>query len=99
MELKEIQEKVNEEIQQLGGYWKPLEMFVALVEEVGELGKELNDLYGPKRKKKNTKGLKEEIGDVFNALICIANLEGIDLEETILNVINKSITRDKHRFK
>jgi len=99
MELKKIQEKIDEGIQQLGGYWKPLEMFAALVEEVGELGRELNDTYGPKKKKKNTKGLKEEMGDVFNALICIANSEKIDLEEVVINSINKGIVRDKDRFK
>ncbi|MFA5406301.1 MAG: nucleotide pyrophosphohydrolase [Candidatus Nanoarchaeia archaeon] len=99
MNLHDLQGKVDESINEFGGYWAPLEMFAALVEEVGELGRELNDLYGPKHKKKETSGLKLELGDVLYALTCIANKEGINMEEALINSLNKNLKRDKNRFK
>jgi len=96
--MNKLQEKVDRVINHFGGYWKPLEMFAALVEEVGELGRELNDLYGPKTKKKTTKGLELEFGDVLYALICIANKEGINIEEALNQSLTKALERDKDRF-
>jgi NTP pyrophosphatase (non-canonical NTP hydrolase) len=99
MELKDIQNKVDDIIDKFGGYWKPMEMFAALVEEVGELGREFNSVYGPKKKKKDTEGLKGEFGDVLYSLVCIANSLDINMEEVVMNSINKGLKRDKDRFK
>ena len=51
--LHEIQKKIHDWITKHGGYWPPLAMLSALIEEVGELAKEINHLegYKPKRNK------------------------------------------------
>jgi NTP pyrophosphatase (non-canonical NTP hydrolase) len=83
------------------GYWQPLPQLVHLVEEVGELARLYNHLYGDKRKKSSEaeQEVAGEVGDILFALICIANQEGIDLGAALQATIDKSLTRDKDRFK
>ena len=60
--VKELQEKVNAWINQFEeGYWPPLSMFAAMVEEVGEVGREINYLEGfkPKKKTANSASIKD----------------------------------------
>lgn len=82
-------------------YWPPLSQFARLTEEVGELGRLLNHIYGSKPKKPDEAGqeLGEEIADILFALICIANRHSIDLDKELYKVIDKSKIRDKDRFK
>jgi NTP pyrophosphatase (non-canonical NTP hydrolase) len=82
-------------------YWPPLSQFARLAEEVGEVGRILNHIYGSKPKKPGeiSQELGEEIADVMFALICIANKHSIDLDKEMDKVISKSINRDKDRFK
>jgi len=81
------------------GYWAPLAMFASLVEEVGELAKEINHLEQVKIKKATDETeLEMELGDVFFSLICIANHYGIDLENALTNAIDKYNTRDVERW-
>ena len=47
----EIQKTIDKFINKHGGYWPPLSMFAALVEEIGELARELNHLEKHKTKK------------------------------------------------
>lgn len=81
-------------------YWPPLSQFARVAEEVGELGRLLNHIYGSKPKKANEEKqeLGEEIADVIFALICIANKHNIDLDNEIERVIVKAKVRDKDRF-
>ncbi|MDA2935999.1 nucleotide pyrophosphohydrolase [Patescibacteria group bacterium AH-259-L05] len=101
MSLQNSQKQVDEWIGQFKeGYWKPTEQITALVEEVGELAREVNHCFGPKRKK-STEGIKEigdEIGDVLFSLICIANALDIDLDEALQKAIDKKYKRDNKRF-
>ena len=46
-----MQKEVHEWISQYGGYWPPLSMMARFTEETGELAREINHLYGPKKKK------------------------------------------------
>ena len=81
-------------------YWQPHEILARLIEEVGELGREINHLYGPK-KKKPTEGeqeLADEIGDVVFTLCCLANSTGIDLDTAWKRVMEKSYQRDNDRY-
>ena len=84
-----------------GGYWSPLSMLAALVEEVGELSRELNAIEGPKKRKideaKSDIGM--ELADIVFAVICIANYYGIDLEKEFMKVIEKYTKRDIDRWK
>ena len=51
--LVELQQRVDAWIGQFEeGYWPPLSMLARLTEEVGELAREINHLYGHKPKKK-----------------------------------------------
>jgi NTP pyrophosphatase (non-canonical NTP hydrolase) len=81
-------------------YWPPLSMFASLAEEVGEVGRLLNHMYGSKPKKQNEdkQELAGELADVLFAVICIANSHGIDLDAAMEKTINKSKNRDKDRF-
>ncbi len=84
-----------------GGYWPPLSMLAALVEEVGELSRELNAIEGPKKRKideaKSDIGM--ELADIIYAVICIANYYGIDLEKEFMRVIEKYTKRDMDRWR
>jgi NTP pyrophosphatase (non-canonical NTP hydrolase) len=98
--LHEIQNKVNDWITKHGGYWPPLAMLSALIEEVGELAKEINHLEGYKPKKNKNKDFKigDELADVLYALVCIANYYKIDLSDEFHKIINKYTKRDSKRF-
>jgi NTP pyrophosphatase (non-canonical NTP hydrolase) len=101
MALKKIQKEVDNWIGQYKlGYFKPLEILARLTEEVGEVARELNHMFGPK-KKKNTEAkadLEEELGDVIYTVVCMANSLGLDLDRAIKKVMKKINTRDKNRW-
>lgn len=81
------------------GYWPPLAMFASLVEEVGELAKEISHLEQVKNKKDTDETeLSMELGDVFFSLICIANHYHIDLDDALGKVVDKYNTRDTDRW-
>jgi NTP pyrophosphatase (non-canonical NTP hydrolase) len=99
--LRQYQKDIDDWAQTLEKpYWSPLSIYVRLVEEVGELGRLLNHLYGDKPKKTSeaTQELAEEMADVIFSLICQANREGIDLDPALQKAIKKSKTRDRNRF-
>jgi NTP pyrophosphatase (non-canonical NTP hydrolase) len=81
-------------------YWSPLSQFAQLAEEVGEIGRVLNHKYGDKIKKNTEEpdNLTGELGDTLFALICLANSEGIDLDEAFEQFMHKVQTRDVDRF-
>lgn len=99
--LKEVQKIVDGWINQFKeGYWSPLSQLARLVEELGELARVMNHLYGDKTKKLTEKKqqLREEMGDVFFTLICLANAQGIDLEEALDEIMRKLDHRDGDRW-
>ncbi len=74
-------------------------MLAALVEETGELARELNDREGYKKKRvpdNNDVGL--ELADVLYSLVCIANYYHIDLDEAFQEVLEKYTKRDMDRW-
>jgi len=101
MSLSQNQKEVDEWCQQYKiPYWQPHEIITRLAEEVGEVAREVNHLYGPKKKKptEQTAELGEEMADVIFTLICLANSKNIDLDEAFKKVIDKCYGRDKDRF-
>ena len=101
MPLKQIQDEVDRWTSQFEPqYWKPHEILARLMEEVGELSREINHLYGPKSKKssESKRNLGEEIGDAVFTLACLANSQGIDLDESWRIVIDKCYGRDNQRY-
>ena len=102
MSLKKIQKEVDDWIRQYPeGYWKPHEILARLAEETGEVAREVNHLFGPKKKKKDegTTELGVEIADVIFSLCCLANSQKIDLDEAFGKVMDKCYGRDRDRFK
>ncbi len=101
MSLKEIQEEVDTWVNQYAiGYWKPHEILARLTEETGELAREINHIYGPKKKKSSeeTKELSDEIADIIFTLSCLANSLDLNLDESFQRVMDKCYGRDKDRF-
>jgi NTP pyrophosphatase (non-canonical NTP hydrolase) len=103
MSLQQYQEEIDDVVVnvQKSGYWQPLAILARTIEEVGEVSRILNHTYGEKPKKPDEPDydLGEEVADIMYALICLANREGINLDDEMAKVINKARTRDKDRFK
>lgn len=52
MDLRNVQKQVDEWVGQYKeGYWNPTDQMLMLTEEVGELAREVNHQFGPKKKK------------------------------------------------
>ena len=102
MSLKDIQRDVHEWTGQFDPqYWPTLEMMARLTEETGEVAREINNMYGTKKKKptEDTKGLADELTDVMFTICCIANNHGIDLQQTWQDSMNKKhYGRDNQRY-
>jgi len=99
--LYALQNEVDSYINQFKeGYFPPMELLARLTEELGELSREVQHKYGTKKKKQTEvdKELADEMGDFFFVLICMANAEGIDLQDSLQSVLHKYNTRDKDRW-
>ncbi len=101
MTLEEAQRAVDGWVSQFAeGYWPPLSNLARLVEEVGELARELNHRYGhkPKKPEEPEQDLALEMGDILFVLIALANEQGIDLNEAFGRVLEKYRVRDANRW-
>ena len=101
MKISEAQQAVDAYIGQFeAGYWPPLTNLARLVEEVGELARELNHRYGHKTKKAGEpeQDLALELADIMFVLIAIANEQKIDLEQAFRRVLEKYDIRDADRW-
>lgn len=100
--LTEIQKRIDTILQDYEKpYWAPLSNVARLAEEVGEVARIINHRYGDKPKKANESDddLEDELADVLWTVICLANQEGVNLDNGIERAIDKLIVRDKDRFK
>lgn len=101
MEIKDMQRQVDEWINRFEeGYWKPTSMALRLMEEVGELSREINHLYGEKPKKSDEAetDLELELGDILFILLCFANAQGLSLDNAFRRVMDKYYQRDSQRW-
>lgn len=99
--LSELQQRVHAWISQFEeGYFHPLTNMARLAEEVGELAREVNHRFGQKTKKpEEPEGdLGMEMADILFVLICMANREGIDLQEAFERMMAKVEARDEKRW-
>ncbi len=99
--LMEAQRRVDEWISQFEeGYWPPLANLARLMEEVGELARLVNHRYGTKPKKpdETEQDMAEELADVLFVVLCMANEQGIDLDQAFDRVMDKYGTRDGERW-
>lgn len=98
--LIEIQNLVDHWIREHGGYWSPLSMICAIMEELGEVAREINSLegYKPKKSNKLNSNVGEELADLLFSIICIANHYKVDLGKELNKIIDKYSKRDSKRF-
>jgi NTP pyrophosphatase (non-canonical NTP hydrolase) len=101
MSLSESQQRVDAWIAQFEeGYFHPLTNLARLTEEVGELAREINHRFGQKTKKSEEPAgdLAMELADILFVLICIANREGIELQQAFDRMMQKVEQRDTQRW-
>ena len=101
MSIAEAQARVDAWIAQFEeGYFDPLTNVARLAEEVGELAREVNHRFGQKTKKpdEGEGDMAMEMADILFVLICMANREGIDLQDAFDRMMAKVEGRDANRW-
>lgn len=99
--LADYQRRVDQWISQFEeGYFHPLTNLARMSEEVGELAREVNHRFGQKTKKKDEAegDMAMEMADILFVLICMANREGIDLDQAFERMMAKVEQRDTTRW-
>lgn len=99
--MEQLQQQVDSYINDFKeGYFPPMELLARLTEELGELSREVQNVYGMKKKKPEEaiRSLEEETGDLLFVLICFANSQGISLEKALTTVMTKFEERDANRW-
>lgn len=101
MNIQDAQKKVDERIQELGGYWPIQDMWLRFSEEFGELARAINLQYGSKRSKGESDGREVgiEAADVLFTLSAISNKAGINLEEYFIEKMEQDYPRDKEVYR
>lgn len=101
MEIKELQQRVDEWIRTVGvRYFSELTNMAVLTEEVGELARVMARKYGDQSFKAGEKdNLAEEMADVLWVLVCLANQTGVDLTEAVEASFAKKTARDCDRHR
>lgn len=100
-DIRAMQKRVNTYISQFEeGYFSPLTMVARFSEELGELAREVNHLYGEKPKKlterENT--IENELGDLLFVTLSFANSLNIDMAQSFNQTMEKIETRDHNRW-
>jgi NTP pyrophosphatase (non-canonical NTP hydrolase) len=101
MDLRTVQREVDAYISQFKeGYFPPLVNLARLTEEVGELAREMNHRFGPKRKRADEPegDLALELADVLFVLVVLSNQLDIDLQEAVERTMEKYRVRDADRW-
>jgi NTP pyrophosphatase (non-canonical NTP hydrolase) len=100
--LGEVQQEIDHLIKEEwhSNYWSPLSSLARLIEEVGELAREVNNNYGekPKKASEDTNSVATEIGDILFILASLANSIGVDLDAAFTEVMSKYQRRDAQRW-
>ncbi|OLZ11143.1 nucleotide pyrophosphohydrolase [Sulfobacillus thermosulfidooxidans] len=101
MTIQEMQQQVDAWISQFEeGYFAPSTMILRLAEELGELAREVNHVYGEKPKKPTEPdgSIAMELGDMLFVLVSFANSLHLDLTDVFQAVMTKFQTRDQNRW-
>jgi len=99
--IHEIQEAVHAWVARWQeGYFSPLANLARLTEEVGELARAINHLYGDKPPKATDEpdDVPSELADILFVVVTLANSLSIDLDAAFRDVMDKYEVRDADRF-
>src|SRR6185312_8903823 len=99
--MKALQQEVDLYITSFKeGYFPPMELMARLTEELGELSREVQHVYGMKKKKSSeaVRSLEEETGDLLFVLVCFANSQGKSLKNALTTVLGKFKEREADRL-
>jgi NTP pyrophosphatase (non-canonical NTP hydrolase) len=99
--FSQVQNEVDEWANQFTEpYFPPLSRMACMTEEVGEVARVINRMYGSKKQKddESIKNLEEELGDLLFTLVCMANAEGINLTQAYERKMDKVLKRDSNRW-
>lgn len=101
MTIRELQQTVDRWITTVGvRYFSPLTNMAVMTEEVGEVARIMARRHGDQSfKPGENPDLADELADVLWVVTAIANQEGIDLTEAIVNNLDKKNIRDKDRHR
>jgi NTP pyrophosphatase (non-canonical NTP hydrolase) len=91
MQIRALQQEIDAWVRANGGYWSELSLLARLSEEVGEVARAYNTRFGGKRVKagEDRRAIEDELADVLWIVLCMANQQGIDLEEAMGRVMEK----------
>lgn len=98
--ISDYQARVDQWIRTLGvRYFSELTNLGILMEEVGELARIMNRVYGDQCAKpgEDVSDLADELADVLFVVCCLANQTGVDLTRAIEKNFDKKTARDKDR--
>jgi NTP pyrophosphatase (non-canonical NTP hydrolase) len=101
MSFRDAQQAVDGWVDQFEeGYFPPLVNVARLAEEVGELAREVNHQFGPKKKKPDEPpgSMAMELADILFVVICLANSQQIDLDDAFAQMMAKVTSRDAGRW-
>ena len=101
MSFRDAQQAVDRWIGQFEeGYFPPLVNVARLAEEVGELAREVNHQFGPKKKKADEApgSMAMELADILFVVICLANSQQISLDDAFTQMMAKVTSRDADRW-
>src|SRR2546428_12152106 len=101
MSLRDAQQAVDRWIGEFEeGYFPPLANVARLTEEVGERAREINHRFGPKPKKTSERddSIAMDLADILFVVICIANSQGLDLDDAFAQMMAKVPSRDAGRW-
>jgi NTP pyrophosphatase (non-canonical NTP hydrolase) len=100
LNLAPLQQAVDQWIRSIGvRYFSELTNLAQLMEEVGELARQLARRYGDQSFKpgESNSDLADEIADVLFVLVCLANQTGVDLSSAFAANLAKKTNRDAVR--
>jgi NTP pyrophosphatase (non-canonical NTP hydrolase) len=101
LSLREAQRLVDAWMRVRGwSYWHPLSQLARLAEELGELARLVNHMFGEKPKKADEaqQELGLELADLLYTMICLANSQGVDLQDALEHALQKYGRRDAARY-
>ena len=104
--MVDAQKKVDAWIKSVGvRYYSELTNTAILAEEVGEVASLMARIYGeqsfktPEKAASAKEDLAGEMADVLFVLLCLANQTGVDLNNALINNLQKKAKRDTTRHR